>query len=80
MLWYIFNTTFVSDDNEYSLDYLKYVTDSIYYPSKLDLVSENEVANRDVSMYFYDLNNEKLQKIIDLVKPKGAQSEFSLPH
>ncbi|MBE6142491.1 MAG: hypothetical protein E7177_00690 [Erysipelotrichaceae bacterium] len=56
---YILTTTFVSEDNEYSLDYLKYVTDSIYYPSKLDLVSENEVANRDVSMYFYDLNNVK---------------------
>ena len=43
----------------YNLGYLQYLTDSIYYPTKLDMVNQNPIANRSVSMTFNDLNAVK---------------------
>lgn len=40
-----------NDPNYISTSYLPYLTDSIYYPSKFDTVSENPVSGTEVYMY-----------------------------
>lgn len=40
-----------SDPNYISTDYLPYLMDSVYYPSKFDTVSENPVSSTEVYMY-----------------------------
>lgn len=47
---------FSNDEGSYSYntDYLKYLTDSVYYPEKVDMVNENPIASRSVRMVFND--------------------------
>lgn len=47
---------FSNDNDIYSYDtnYLKYLTDSIYYPEIVDMVNENPIANRSMRMVFND--------------------------
>lgn len=38
----------------YNTEYLKYLTDSVYYPARLDMVNQNPIAARTVGMTFID--------------------------
>jgi hypothetical protein len=55
--WY-YNLKYKNDT-----DYLKYLTDSVYYPSSFDLVEQNPVAHREVYMKFQ--GREKVQNGAD---------------
>ena len=54
MYWGEYSWDYSFKDDLYDLGYLQYLTDSIYYPTKMNLVAENEIANRNAIMYFND--------------------------
>lgn len=42
------------DECVYSLDYLKYLPDSVYYPSHFSMINENPISSRSFSIYVGD--------------------------
>lgn len=58
-------------NEQYDLDYLDYLKDSVYYPSKMDLAFEN-IGSRTASMTFND------QKIVEANTDRALMGLFSV--